>query len=246
MIERPNSAAAMDIASHLHPYTNARKHETEGPMVITEGKGIFVYDDQGKEYIEGLAGLWSTALGFGEERLVEAAAAEMRKLPFYHTFAHKSHDVGIELAERLIEMAPVPMSKAFFTNSGSEANDTVVKMVWYYNNALGRPEKKKIISRIKAYHGVTVAAASLTGLPVNHRAFDLPIAVEGGPGLDLVGRHGPVGGAAHELVDVSVDHIVYGIGAAGRQRSTDEGGKHEPGPRPTPFRQQHGGHRSHE
>ncbi len=88
MIERPNSAAAMDIASHLHPYTNARKHETEGPMVITEGKGIYVYDDQGKEYIEGLAGLWYAALGFSEERLVQAATEQLRKLPCYHSFAH--------------------------------------------------------------------------------------------------------------------------------------------------------------
>ena len=176
MIERPNSAAAMDIASHLHPYTNARKHETEGPMVITEGKGIFVYDDQGKEYIEGLAGLWYAALGFSEERLAQAAAEQLRRLPCYHSFAHKSPLPTIELAAKLLEIAPVPMSKAFFANSGSEANDTMIKMVWYYNNALGRPEKKKIISRIKAYHGVTVATASLTGLPYNHRDFDLPIA----------------------------------------------------------------------
>ncbi len=176
MVERPNSAAAMDIASHLHPYTNARKHETEGPMVITEGKGIFVYDDQGKEYIEGLAGLWYAALGFSEERLAQAAAEQLRRLPCYHSFAHKSPLPTIELAAKLLEIAPVPMSKAFFANSGSEANDTMIKMVWYYNNALGRPEKKKIISRIKAYHGVTVATASLTGLPYNHRDFDLPIA----------------------------------------------------------------------
>ena len=100
----------------------------------------------------------------------------MLKLPFYHTFAHKATDIGIELAEKLLSIAPVPMSKVFFVNSGSEANDTVVKLVWYYNNALGRPRKKKIISRTKGYHGVTVASASLTGLPNNHRDFDLPIA----------------------------------------------------------------------
>jgi len=123
-----------------------------------------------------MAGLWCTALGFGEERLVEAAAAEMRKLPFYHHFTHKSHDVGIELAERLLAMAPVPMSKAFFANSGSEANDTAVKLVWYLSNAVDKRERKKIISRVKAYHGVTVASASLTGLPKNHEDFDLPIA----------------------------------------------------------------------
>jgi len=123
-----------------------------------------------------MAGLWCTALGYGNEELVEAAAAQMRKLPFSHLFTGKSHDPAIELAERLKEIAPVPTSKVFFCSSGSEANDTQVKLVWYMNNALGRPKKKKIISRIKAYHGVTVAAASLTGLPNNHRDFDLPIA----------------------------------------------------------------------
>jgi 4-aminobutyrate--pyruvate transaminase len=171
-----NSAASRDIAYLIHPYTNLKLHESEGPLIITEGKGVRVYDEDGKDYIEGLAGLWCTSLGFGEERLVEAAAKQMRKLPFYHAFAAKSHDVGIELAEKLIEMAPVPMSKVFFANSGSEANDTAIKLVWYYNNALGRPEKKKIISRLRGYHGVTIASASLTGLPANHRDFDLPIA----------------------------------------------------------------------
>src|SRR5262249_50874076 len=102
--------------------------------------------------------------------------AQMRRLPFAHLFTGKSHDPAIELAERLKEIMPVPTSKVFFCNSGSEANDTQVKLVTYYNNALGRTRKKKIISRAKAYHGVTVAAASLTGLPNNHRGFDLPIA----------------------------------------------------------------------
>jgi len=176
MTIRPNSPEARDIASHLHPYTNARKHEEIGPLVIAEGKGVHVYDNNGKEYIEGLAGLWCASLGFGEERLVEAAAAQMRKLPYYHGFAHKAPLPTIDLAEKLLQMAPVPMSKVFFANSGSEANDTVIKLVWYYNNARGRPAKKKIISRVKGYHGVTVASASLTGLPANHRDFDLPIA----------------------------------------------------------------------
>ncbi len=175
MTDRPNSLTARDIAYHLHPYTNAQKHEKEGSLVITGARGIHVIDENGKAYIEGLAGLWCAALGFSEERLVEAAAAQLRRLPYYHTFTQKSHNVVVELAEKLVSMAPVPMSKAFFVNSGSEANDTAVKIVWYYNNALGRPRKKKIISRLKAYHGVTVAAASLTGLPNNHRDFDLPI-----------------------------------------------------------------------
>ena len=175
MSERPNSPASRDIAYHLHPYTNARKHEAEGPFIITEGKGVYVYDDQGKRYIEGLAGLWCTALGYGEERLIQAATDQMRKIAYTHSFAQKSHPSVIDLAEKLIEIAPMPMSKVFFNNSGSEANDTAVKLIWFYNNARGRPEKKKIIGRIKGYHGITVASGSLTGLPHNHADFDLPI-----------------------------------------------------------------------
>jgi len=170
------SAARRDIEHSIHPYTNLKLHMEKGPLIITEGKGIYVYDEQGKEYIEGLAGLWCTALGFGEEELVQAAVRQMRKLPYYHTFAHKATNPAIDLAEKLKQMAPVPISKVFFANSGSEANDSLVKLVWYYNNARGRPRKKKIVSRLKAYHGVTVASGSLTGLPNNHRDFDLPIA----------------------------------------------------------------------
>jgi 4-aminobutyrate--pyruvate transaminase len=171
-----NSPAARDIASVIHPYTNLRVHEKDGPLVIERGKGIHVYDDAGKEYIEGMAGLWSAAIGFDEPRLVAAATKAMATLPFYHMFTHKSHMPGIELAEMLLDMAPVKMSKVFFANSGSEANDTAMKLVWYYHNAIGKPEKKKIVSRVKAYHGVTIASASLTGLPANHTDFDLPIA----------------------------------------------------------------------
>jgi 4-aminobutyrate--pyruvate transaminase len=174
MTDRPNSLAARDIAYYFHPATNARKHEQVGPMMIERGEGVRVYDDQGKEYIEGLAGLWSVAVGFGEQRLVKAAAEQMAKLPFYHSFSHKSHAPAVKLAERLVAMAP-GMAKAHFTSSGSEANDLTVKMIWYYNNALGRPQKKKILSRNKAYHGVTIASASLTGMPNFHRDFDLPL-----------------------------------------------------------------------
>ena len=171
-----NSAASRDIASVLHPYTNLKAHQSKGPLIITQGRGVNVYDDQGKEYIEGLAGLWCVSLGFSEPRLVEAARRQMEALPYYHSFASKSHGPTIELAERVLDLLPDTMSKVFFNNSGSEANDTAIKLVWYYNNAVGRPHKKKIVSRIKGYHGVTVATASLTGLPNNHRDFDLPIA----------------------------------------------------------------------
>jgi 4-aminobutyrate--pyruvate transaminase len=175
-----NSNAVRDIASVLHPYTDARAHQANGPLVITRGEGVRVFDEQGRGYIETVAGLWCASLGFSNERLVQAALKQMRQLPFYHGFTGRSHEPQIELAEMLLERAPHsssgPMSKVFFANSGSEANDTAVKMIWYFNNATGRPAKKKIISRIKGYHGVTIGSASLTGLPYNHKLFDLPIA----------------------------------------------------------------------
>ena len=170
-----NSAAARDIANVLHPYTDLKTHQEVGPVVISRGKGVRVWDDAGKEYIESVAGLWCASLGFDNERLVQAAVTQMRKLPFYHAFTAKSHEPAIDLAEMLIERAPLPMSKVFFANSGSEANDSAIKMIWYMNNALGRPKKKKLIGRIKGYHGITIAAASLTGLPANHRSFDVPL-----------------------------------------------------------------------
>src|SRR6202161_4671733 len=170
-----SNLAARDVETLVHPYTNLAAFRENGPMVIERGEGVYVYDTQGKRYLEGMAGLWCTALGYGNEELIETAAAQMRKLSFAHVFTGKSHDPAIELAEKLKEIAPVPISKVFFCNSGSEANDTQVKLVWYFNNALGRRNKKKIISRMKAYHGVTVLAASLTGLPGNHRDFDLPL-----------------------------------------------------------------------
>ncbi|CAN7315932.1 aspartate aminotransferase family protein [Variovorax paradoxus] len=167
--------SALDVQSHIHPYTNLALHQSAGPMVITKGEGVYVYDDKGNRYLEGLAGLFCASLGFSNSRLADAADRQMRKLPFYHSFGHKANEPAILLAEKLLAMAPVPMSKVFFANSGSEANDTAIKLVWYYNNALGRPDKKKIIARTRGYHGVTIASASLTGLPNNHRDFDLPI-----------------------------------------------------------------------
>ncbi len=172
---RGNSLAARDIAALVHPYTNLRAFQTDGPLVMEKGRGVFVADDTGKEYLEGMAGLWCASLGFDEKRLADAAAKQMRELPYYHIFAGKSHEPGIVLAEMLKEISPVPMSKVLFAGSGSEANDTAIKLVWYVSNARGKPNKKKILSRDKAYHGVTIASASLTRLPANQRDFDLPI-----------------------------------------------------------------------
>ncbi|TPQ34792.1 aspartate aminotransferase family protein [Bradyrhizobium guangdongense] len=171
----PNSQEARDVAYQLHAYTNARSHQQAGPLVIERGEGPYVYDAAGKRYLEAMAGLWSVGLGFSEKRLVDAAHRQMQALPFYHTFASRSHGPSIDLAEKLVKMAPVPMSKVFFTNSGSEANDTVLKLIAYRSNSLGQPQRKKVISRMRGYHGVTIASASLTGLPNNHRSFDLPL-----------------------------------------------------------------------
>ncbi|MEO9339943.1 aminotransferase [Mesorhizobium sp. SB112] len=164
-----------DIDSLLHPYTPIHKLRETGTLVIESGKGVYVYDTQGRGYIEGMSGLWCAGLGFGDEELIEAAVQQMRALPYYHLFGAKSIEPAIELAEKLKEIAPVPISKVFFTSSGSEANDTQVKLAWYMNNARGKPNKKKIISRVKAYHGVTIMSASLTGLPGNHKGWDLPV-----------------------------------------------------------------------
>lgn len=171
-----NSPAARDKAYLVHPMTNLQKHLEIGPTILTGGKGVKVWDDAGREYIEGMAGLWCTSLGYGEERLIKAASDQMRKLAYVQQFRHMSHDSGIDLAERLVSIAPEGITKAFFVNSGSEANDTIVKFVRFYHNAIGKPEKKKIIARDKGYHGTTLVAASLSGLPHMHAAFDLPIA----------------------------------------------------------------------
>ncbi|MFC7049476.1 aminotransferase [Emcibacter nanhaiensis] len=169
------SIIAGDREHVLHPTTNLFEHRENGALVIERGQGIHVYDVQGKEYIEGMAGLWCTSFGFSESELVDAAVEQMRKLPFYHGFGNKAVVPTIELARRLKSMVPFEASKVFFTNSGSEANDTQLKMIWYYNNAVGRPEKKKIIARWGGYHGVTIATACLTGLPAFRGGFDQPL-----------------------------------------------------------------------
>ena len=171
-----SAAARRDQSFHLHPSTNLRAVLNDGPLVITRGDGVYVYDDQGRRYLEGMAGLWCASLGFSERRLADAAYRQMCELPFYHSFGGKVPAISTELAERLIGIAPAGMGKVLFANSGSEANDTAIKLAWYINNALGRPGKKKIISRKRAYHGVTIASGSLTGLAFAHDDFDLPIA----------------------------------------------------------------------
>lgn len=162
MAPLPNSAAARDVAYYVHPQTNLRKHEQDGPVVISRGEGVYIYDDAGERYIETVAGLWCASLGFSaSERIARVAYDQMRKLGYYHTYRHRAHEANIDLAEKLIKLAPVPMSKALFQCSGSEANDTAIKLAWYYQAAMGRPGKNKIIGRQGGYHGNTVASVSV-------------------------------------------------------------------------------------
>lgn len=160
------------MSSVIYPTTNLTATEQ---LTIDRGEGVYVYDSNGKQYLEGLAGLWCTSLGYGNRELVETASEQMGKLAYSHMFGGKTHRVGMELAERLADMVPVEHAKVFFGSSGSDANDTHIKLLHYYFNAIGKPQKRKIIARERSYHGVTVAAASLTGLPVNQTGFDLPV-----------------------------------------------------------------------
>ena len=160
------------MTSIVYPTTNLKHVEQ---LNIVRGDGVYVYDDSGKEYLEGLAGLWCASLGYGNAELIEAITDQLKTLSYSHMFGGRTHNVVIQLAEQLSEMLPVKNSKIFFANSGSEANDSHIKMLRYYFNVTGEPQKKKIIALERSYHGVTVASAALTGLPANHTHFDLPI-----------------------------------------------------------------------
>lgn len=160
------------MSSIIYPVTNLAAVEQ---LNIVSGKGVYVYDDAGNQYLEGLSGLWCSALGYGNEELIAAINSQLKTLSYSHLFGGRTHPVVMELADKLATMLPVPDARIFFSNSGSEANDSHIKMLRYYSNAIGKPQKKKIIALDRGYHGVTVASASLTGLPVMHSHFDLPV-----------------------------------------------------------------------
>ncbi|MDX2424096.1 MAG: aminotransferase [Amphritea sp.] len=159
------------MSNMIYPTTNFKATET---LTMERGDGAYVYDSEGNQYLEGLAGLWCTSLGYNNRELIDTAAEQMGQLSFSHMFGGKTHQVGMDLADKLTAMLPVENAKVFFGNSGSDANDSQIKMLRYYNNAIGKPEKFKIIARERSYHGVTLAAACLTGLHANHTYFDLP------------------------------------------------------------------------
>jgi len=174
MATQQTQAAQMDQRSQFHPFTSINDLKAEGPTVMVSGSGIRVRDVNGKEYLDGMAGLWCVNLGYGRKEISDAIARQSERLSFFHTFNGMSSDVVAECAEALLARAPVPMSRVFFGASGSDANETQLKLIWVYNNLRGKPEKKKVIARWNAYHGSGVATASLTGLPGMHNLFDLP------------------------------------------------------------------------
>lgn len=160
------------MSAVIYPTTNLKATEQ---MIVDRGEGVYIYDSEGKQYLEGMAGLWCTGLGYNNRELIDTISDQLSKLSFSHMFGGKAHQPGIDLADKLASMVPVQDARVFFGNSGSDANDTHIKLLRYYFNAIGKPEKRKIITRERAYHGVTVAAGSLTSLPANLAHFDAPL-----------------------------------------------------------------------
>jgi len=169
------SLTEKDKQFFFHPFTALKTHESTGGKIMVSGKDSTLKDSDGNSYLDAMAGLWCVNLGYGNERLRAAISDQISTLSYYHAFSGMSTDLAAELAAKIIGMAPKNMSKVFFGNSGSDANDTNAKIVWFYNNALGRPNKKKIISRLRGYHGVTVLSGGLTGLKNLHDGFDIPL-----------------------------------------------------------------------
>lgn len=170
-----NSLEAADQQSLLHPFTSITDILANGPRVMVEAQGMRIRDSRGREYLDAMAGLWCVNVGYGRRELVDAMAEQGRKLSYFHAFNAMSIDTSVRCAERLLALAPDNMSKVFFGCSGSDANESQIKLIWLYNNLRGKPNKKKIIARTNAYHGSAVASASLTGIASMHELFDLPI-----------------------------------------------------------------------
>ncbi|MEM6913215.1 MAG: aminotransferase [Pseudomonadota bacterium] len=165
----------LDNAHHLHPFTVHHELRDHNPRVISHGKGVYLWDSDGNKIVDGMAGLWCVQVGYGVEALAETASEAIRSLSYYNTFFQTTTPHAAELSALVAKKTPADLDQIFFASSGSEANDSAVKFIWYYWNIKGQPKKKHIIARDRAYHGTTVAAASLTGLPFMHDIFDLPL-----------------------------------------------------------------------
>jgi 4-aminobutyrate---pyruvate transaminase len=167
--------SVLDKRYHLHSQTNFAALQATGPLIIEKGDGVYVVDSNGNRYLEAMSGLWCASLGFSNERLINAATAQLGRLPYYHTFNSRSPDVASRLAGRIAEHSPIPDSRVYLASSGSEANESMVKFAWAYYISTGRPTKRKILSHNKGFHGSTIFAAGLAGLPNMHKAFGLPV-----------------------------------------------------------------------
>lgn len=166
---------ALSGEHHLAPFSDYQQLKEKGPRIITKAKGVHLWDSEGNKILDGMAGLWCVAVGYGRDELADVAAKQMRELPYYNLFFQTAHPPALELAKAVSDVAPEGMSHVFFTGSGSEGNDTVLRMVRHYWALKGKPGKKVIISRINGYHGSTVAGASLGGMVGMHEQGDLPI-----------------------------------------------------------------------
>lgn len=166
---------ALDSANHLHPFTTHHDLREKGPRVITHAEGVYIYDSDGNKILDGMAGLWCVQLGYGVDELARAAYDTLKKLPYYNLFFQTTTPYAAELAALIASKTPAGVDQILFSSSGSEANDSALKLIWYYWNLMGKPNKKAIISRQRAYHGSTVAGASLSGLPFMQGIFDLPL-----------------------------------------------------------------------
>ncbi len=164
-----------DAAHHLHPFTDNGELAERGTRIITKAQGVYLTDAQGRRLLDGMAGLWCVNIGYGRQELIDAAADQMRELPYYNNFFQCTTPPTIELAELISDITPAHMNYVFFTGSGSDANDTVVRMVRHYWTTLGQENKNVIISRHNAYHGSTMAGASLSGMKPMHAQGGLPI-----------------------------------------------------------------------
>jgi len=159
-----NDLVEADVQGILHPQTDPIAHQSRGPFIIQKGDGIWVEDITGKRYIEAMSSLWCANLGFSNKELAAAAHKQLERLPTYHTFNHRSNPASIILSEELRDISPIPNAKISFTNAGAEANETMIKLVWLYQSALGRPNKRKIICREGAFHGATIFTSAMSGL----------------------------------------------------------------------------------
>lgn len=195
---------AQDAAHHIHPFTDSKALHDKGARIITTADGVYIYDADGNKILDGMAGLWCVGVGYGQQSVVDAVTAQMQELPYYNTFFQTSHPPALKLAKRLAELAPETINHVFFTGSGSEANDTILRMVRHYWASLGQPERKIMITRKNAYHGSTVAGASLGGMTAMHEQGDLPI-----PGIHHINQpywYGEGGG---------IDPETFGLQRAG-------------------------------